>query len=296
MVTPDEPSFAAATFGMPAELEPEMVVIAADAADVAVTVRLANRTARRIAVQTSGRQPQAHSSGAGLRTILLVTRLLAAVSIDPTQRTATVGAGSSWRQVIDAAEPFGLAPISGNASGMGALGRDGDGRTGPVGRAFGFAADRVRSYHVVTPGGDLVVIGAEHDPELFRALRAGGGAIVTAMTVDLIAGGQQYAGGLWFSAQDGPAVLHRWQDWVSALPEDVSTSIARLDLPDATDIPEPLRGRSVIHVRFAHLGDPADGARILASMRHAAPTLLDNVRVPSARSSVIDAEPACAGR
>ena len=108
VVTPDEPSFAAATFGMPAELEPEMVVIAADAADVAVTVRLANRTARRIAVQTSARQPQAHSSGAGLRTILLVTRLLAAVSIDPTQRTATVGAGSSWRQVIDAAEPFGL--------------------------------------------------------------------------------------------------------------------------------------------------------------------------------------------
>ena len=87
---------------------PELVVIAADATDVARTVALAGRTGRRVVAQITGRR----TIVAAERTILVVTRLLAAVRVDPDRRTATVGIGASWRQVLDAAEPFGLTALS----------------------------------------------------------------------------------------------------------------------------------------------------------------------------------------
>ena len=109
VVTPDDPGYPAACFGYVSvgESAPEIVVIAAAAEDVAATVRLAARSGRRVAVQGTGHS--APTSGAG--TILVVTRLLARVSIDPAARTARLGAGSSWRQVLAAARPFGLVPV-----------------------------------------------------------------------------------------------------------------------------------------------------------------------------------------
>src|SRR5690349_21459304 len=100
VVTPDEPSFAAATFGV-AGGAPELVVVAADAGDIGRVAALAGRSGRRVVAQITGRPTVV----AAERTILVVTRLLATVRVDPDRRTATIGIGASWRQVLDAAEP-----------------------------------------------------------------------------------------------------------------------------------------------------------------------------------------------
>jgi len=269
VVTPHDPSYPAACFGYVSQGEgaPEIVVIAADARDVAAAVRVAAPSGRRVAVQRTGHT--APASGAG--TILVVTRLLARVSVDPAARTARVGAGSSWRQVLAATGPFGLVPVP-----------------SPVGhtdrrsrvRAFTFAPDHVREFEVVTSAGAILRVDADGDPERFHGLRAGRTAfgLVTAMTIDLQPAQGRHAVELWFAAADAGPVLRRWRTWIADLPPTCSTSVTQLRVPDSALVPEQVRGRHVLLVRFAFLGDRVEGSRLLAPLRSSAPLLLESVR------------------
>jgi len=198
VVTPDDASFPAAAFGLDlsAAHRPDLVVIAANSGDAAATVRLAARAGRRVVVQATGHRP----AQAGPGTVLIVTRLLAQVRIDPEAKTAIVGAGASWRQVLEAAEPYGLAPISSSAD------RE------PLARTFAFAVDHIRELEVVTARGDVLTVDAHRD--MFHALRRGRApfGLVTAATIDLVPLARLYAGGLWFpagGAADFRAVLPR---------------------------------------------------------------------------------------
>ena len=264
VVTPDEPSYPAACFGdAPAgESAPEIVVIAADAGDVAAAVRLAARSGRRVALQATGHTGPASGRG----TILVVTRLLARVSIDPEAQTARVGAGASWRQVMAAARSFGLVPVP---SPVEPAGRH------PRVRTMTFAPDHVRQFDVVTSAGAILQVDADSDPERFHGLRAGRTAfgLVTSMTIDLHPADGHYAGGLWFSAADAGPVLRRWRTWITDLPPSSSTSIRQLRVPDSAFVPEQVCAKSVLHVRFDFLGDPSEGARLLAPLRTVAPLL-----------------------
>jgi FAD/FMN-containing dehydrogenase len=296
VVTPDDSSYAAAIFGLSAssECRPELVVIVASAVDAAATMRLAARAGRRVVAELPGRNAVIID---GPGTILIVTRLLASVRIDPAAGTAIVGAGATWRQVLAAGEPFGLTAVSGPVPGFGAVGHTVHGGRRSVARSFGFALDHVRAFELVTAGGELVTVDAGTDPELFRSLRRGAtSGLVTAMTISLVPIGRTYVGGLWFAEELADAALAQWHQWSADLPNTVSASIGRLHLPDSAELPAGLRGRSVVHLRFAHVGDPAEGARVLAPMRDTIPVLLDGVRVPLASWSVVDAEPECVGR
>ncbi len=271
VVAPDDASFPAAAFGMArnfggeasAVSRPGVVVIAADSADVAAVVRAASRAGRRVVVQATGNA----EVPAGPDDILLVTRLLARVRIDPAGRTATVGAGSTWRQVLAAAEPFGLAPVSSSADHE------------PIARTFAFAADHLRSVEVVTVQGDLVTVDVRQDPDLFSALRRRRAAfgLVTAATIELLPLDRLYAGGLWFAEESAALVQRRWREWVAELPATARTSLIRITAPAAAGVPAALWGRAIVHVHFAHVGDPAAGAELLAPLRDAAPVLLDAV-------------------
>jgi hypothetical protein len=116
------------------------------------------------------------------------------------------------------------------------------------------------------------------DPELFRSLRAAGrSGLLTAVTIELFPAGALYAGGLLYSAADGPAVLKQWQGWSPALAATCSTTAQWLQLPDLPQVPAVLRGQSVLHIRFAHIGDPAEGSRLIAPLRAAASPILDTV-------------------
>jgi FAD/FMN-containing dehydrogenase len=275
VLTGDDTSFPAATFGIdPSGTQPEIVVIAADAGDVAATVRLANRAGRRVVVQTAG-SLSGPASAAGSPIVLIVTRLLAQVRIDPAGRTARVGVGASWRQVQQAAAKFGLSAVSGPASGTGALGyQRGERRDGA---GAGYSPDHIHRLEVVTPQGAQIVLDQSTDPAEFRAQlrRRPEFGVVTAMTIELVPADQVYAGGIWFDADDADTVLRHWRILAADLPPAATTTIARHSLPASALLPSQLRARSVVHVRYTQVGDPAGGAHLFRRLRRAAAVVLD---------------------
>ena len=163
VLTRDDASFPAAAFGIdPSGAQPEVVVIAAVAGDVAATVRLANRAGRRVVMQAAGGL-SGPAAAAGSPIVLIVTRLLAKVRIDPSSRTARVGAGASWRQVQQAAAEFGLTAVSGPVPGTGALGDHRGERR--VGAGAGFSPDHIHRLEVVTPRGVQIVLERHDRPD-----------------------------------------------------------------------------------------------------------------------------------
>ncbi|WP_420120466.1 FAD-binding oxidoreductase [Nakamurella sp.] len=277
VLTPGHPDYPAevAGFNLSVAAAPAVVVGATGAADIATAVTWAADAGLPITVQANGHGLTGDLAG----TLLISTRRLTAVTVDPVAATATVGAGARWRAVIDAAAPHGLAPLNGSSSSVGAVGYTLGGGLGPLARRFGLAADRVRALTLVTGDGEIRRVDAEHDPDLFWAIRGGkvGFGIVVDMTIDLVPVRRLVGGGLFFPGEAAAAVLHGWRRWAPALPVEAGTSIALLRLPPDPSLPPPLQGRFVVHLRFAHLGTPAEAAELLAPMRDIAPVLADTV-------------------
>jgi len=102
--------------------------------------------------------------------------------------------------------------------------------------------------------------------------------IVTALEIGLVPVPLLVGGGLFFAGDDAPALLHRFRQWAPMLPEEASTSIAILRMPPLDELPPPLRGQTVVHLRFSYVGDdPAEAERLLAPMRAAGSFLLGHV-------------------
>lgn len=101
-----------------------------------------------------------------------------------------------------------------------------------------------------------------------------------------------YGGAVFFPGAAAAQVLHTYRNWVATLPEQSTTSISLLRLPAAPELPAPLRGQFVVHLRFAHLGSAADGAALLAPMRAVTPAIMDRVgEMPFAALDSIHMDP-----
>jgi hypothetical protein len=196
------------------------------------------------------------------RGILLNTSRMTDVALDVGARTARVGAGATWHDVMEVATPIGLAPVCGSSPGVGVAGYLLGGGLGPIGRTVGFSADHVRAFEIVCADGELRTVSAERDPDLFWALRGGKGGfgVVTSVTVDLLDLASLYGGGEFYPAGDIATLFRAYQRFVnSAVPPALSTSLAILRLPELPDLPPPLRGQIVAHLRIAYVGgDNAD--------------------------------------
>ncbi len=269
---------------------PAVVVGATSAQDVAAAVRYAAGVDRRVAVQATGHGLLSTLDG----TVLVTTARMTAVEIDPVRRTARVQAGVRWREVIDAAAPHGLAPLNGSSSHVGVVGYTLGGGLGPMARRYGFAADHVLAFTIVTADGEIRTADAGHETDLFWAVRGGKGnfGIVTEIEFALMPVARFYGGGIFFPASSAAAVLHAWREWAPTLPEDTTTSVAMLRLPPSPELPEPLRGQFVVSLRFTHLGSAAEGAELLAPMRAVATPLMDGVtEMPYAAIDAVHMDP-----
>ncbi|MEV4375395.1 FAD-binding oxidoreductase [Streptosporangium sp. NPDC049644] len=254
---------------------PAVVVGATRTADVMAAVRFAVHHSLPVAVQATGHGAVQASDGA----LLINTSRMREVTVDPSGRTARVSAGCRWADVIAQTTPYGLAPLSGSSTGVGAVGYTLGGGIGPISRTFGFAADHVREITVVTADGLVRVTDPDTEPDLFWGLRGGKGSfgVVTSMVIDLFPVSTLYGGGLYFSAEDTPAVLHAYRTWVDTLPEATTTSVAMLRLPPVPELPPQLRGRFVTHLRFAHLGDAHKAEALLSPMRAVAEPIFGEI-------------------
>jgi FAD/FMN-containing dehydrogenase len=264
---------------------PAAVVVAESAEDVAAAVRHAAEHGLTVSVQATG-----HGLTAGTEGLLISTRRLTGVEIDPAARTARVEAGVRWEAVLEAARKHGLAPLSGSSPDVGVVGYTLAGGFGLLARRYGRAADHVRALDVVTADGRLQR--AEPGSDLFWALRGGRDSfgVVTAIEFDLVPVDRLYGGSLTFDADGVPAALRAWRTWSAAAPDTLTTSIALIRYPDLPMVPEHLRGRHIAQVRIAYLGE--DGDELVAPLRAAAPVLADTLRpMPFTESGSIAAEP-----
>jgi FAD binding domain len=265
-----------ATWNLAIQHTPAIAVGATCPADVAAAVSWAAAHGLGVAVQATGHGPVRNAAGS----LMITTRRMQGLSIDPERRLARVEAGVKWVRVLEAAAEFGLAGLCGSSSDVGVVGYTLGGGMGSLGRKHGFAADHVQAVELVTADGRLRRICAESEPELFWAIRGGKGnfGIVTALEIELVPVSSLFGGGLFFAADDAPALLHRFRQWAPTLPDEVSTSIAILRMPPLEELPPPLRGRTVVHLRFAYAGDDHGLAeRLLSPMKVAGTILLGYV-------------------
>ncbi|WP_242910805.1 FAD-binding oxidoreductase [Actinomadura terrae] len=269
---------------------PDVIVGALDAADVRAAVEYAAAHALPVAVQNTGHGlPQGMDGG-----LLVSTRRMTGVRVDPDARTASIEAGARWSDVVPEAAAHGLAPLSGSAPGVGAVSYVLGGGVGLMSRAFGNAADHVRSLDVVTADAQLRNVTPDADPDLFWALLGGRAnfGIVTRLEIGLLPVTRLYGGGLFFDTAQIPEILETWRTWSATVPDAMTSSIAMMPVPDAPVFPAPLRGRRVAHVRIAYLGDAAEGESLIAPLRAVGPRLIDAVAdMPYTESGTIHNEP-----
>ncbi|MFZ4267526.1 FAD-binding oxidoreductase [Streptomyces arboris] len=276
--TPEDPGYAAelAGFNRIARHRPDVVVAARSAEDVSAAVSFAAREGLPVAVQATGHGIGAPAPGG----VLVATRRMNAVAVDPLTRTAYVEAGAQWHQVISAAAPHGLAPLNGSSPLVGVVGYTLGGGLGPLGRQFGFAADHVTCIEVVTADGSIRQVTRDQHADLFWALRGGRGnfGIVTKLWFGLMPVRRLYGGGLYFPGEQAARVLHTWRRWTATVPEEMTSSVSLLRLPDtAADVPEFLRGAFAAHVRIAFTGPAAEGERLVRPLRACGTPLADSV-------------------
>jgi hypothetical protein len=282
---------ALATFDPTVEHRPDVVVQAIDAADVAAALDWAVDRDLPWMVQGTG-HAEVPSERCGLA---ITTRGMASVVVDPVTHTARVGAGSRWRDVMDAAEPHGLAPVCGSAPDVGVVGLLLGGGVGPLGRSLGACSDRVRAVDLVLPGTGPLTVDADRQPGLFGALLGGriDLGVVTGVDLALVPQEPLQAGGLYFAAADIPAVVEGYCAWLQGgVPDDLTTSLAVLRLPDLPALPPVLAGRTVAHLRVATTGRLAGGEPLPAGLRGLARPVLGAIGpMPWARIGEIHGDP-----
>jgi FAD/FMN-containing dehydrogenase len=275
VLEPTDPGFAdeVAGFNTAAVHIPALVVGAASESDVVEAVRFAAAHDLPVRVQATGHGAHVPVTDG----LLITTRRMDAVSVDPVDRVATVQAGARWAAVIAAAAPYGLAPITGSAASVGVVGYLLGGGLGPLARSHGFSSDRLLGATVVTASGEVVDASPTGDADLFWALRGGKGGlgVVTEVRVGLVELPELYAGSLTFDGAHAATVLRGWIDWTATAPDDVTTSLAFLRFPDAEFLPPPIRGRFLASLRVAYPGPAAEGERVSAPLRALAPVEID---------------------
>ncbi|GIJ12291.1 FAD-binding oxidoreductase [Micromonospora andamanensis] len=280
-----------ATWNLALVHRPLVAVGATCVADVQAAVRFARVRDLPVAVVATGHGALVPSDGA----VLINVRRMDGITIDAQQRTATVGAAVEMQSLVEEAAEEGLAPVAGSSPNVGVVGFTLGGGVSPtLGRAYGYAADHVRSAEIVTPDGELRRVDAHNEPELFWAIRGGKGnfGVVVALTVDLFPVTRLYGGGLFYDGEHASAVVAAYRALTAAAPEELTASLAFLRLPPLPFVPEPLRGRFTVHVRVAWLGSSEDGECWIRDLRGVAPRLIDTVDdMPYTMMAAIHADP-----
>ncbi len=253
--------------------EPAGIVTPAGAADVVDAVEYAKAEGLRIGAQRTGHSAEPLGDLSG--TLLVRTAAMDSVSIDAERRIARVGAGALWGDLVPQASDLDLAACHGSSPTVGIVGYSLGGGVGWYSRKHGLQANRVTAIELVDATGTERRVDATSDPELFWALRGGGGdfGIVTALEFELLPISEVFAGALFFPLERASEILHAWHEWTATAPDEV-TSVGRLmSFPPLPEMPDPLRGKDFVIVEAVALLPEAQAAELLAPLRDLGPAM-----------------------
>jgi FAD/FMN-containing dehydrogenase len=294
VVTPPDPDWDATrqVFNLETDLRPAAIALPRDVSDVIAAVGYAGAHGLRVAPQATGHN--AAPLGSLEDTLLVDVRELQSISIDPGARRVRVGAGVKWERVSPQLSELGLAALHGSSPDVGIAGYSLGGGMGWLARKHGLQANSVTAIELVTADGRAARVDAEHESDLFWALRGGNGnfGVVTAIEFDVYAVEDLYAGAMFFPFERAGEVLHALTELLPTLPDELMTWAKLLQFPDAPDVPEPFRGGSYTVVMAAFLGEEPEGRELLRPLRELGPAMDTFAMVPPAALGELAMDPA----
>jgi hypothetical protein len=252
---------------------PAIIVRAADAADVIRAVEFAQARDLPLAVRSGGHSVPGHSSVDG--GIVVDLSRMKAISVDPERQTVWAQPGVTSAELFAATGPHGLVLTTGDTSSVGLGGLTLGGGIGWLVRKYGLTIDHLLSVEMVTADGRIVVASAEQNPELFWALRGGGGnfGVVTGFEFRLEPAATILGGALILPAT--PEVLRGYAAYTPQAPEGLTTIAFMMPSPPLPFVPEAWHGRLVVMIVAAWVGDVEEGQRALDPLRELAEPVAD---------------------
>jgi hypothetical protein len=259
--------------------------------DVVATVRFASDSGLRIAFNAGG-----HNAGSidwAEDTLLLKTERMRGIEIDATGRRARVEAGVLAQPLAEAAGEYGLCYLAGTSPDVGVLGYTLGGGLSWMLRKHGLAANSVVAAELVTADGRRIRVDDDDEPDLFWAIRGGGGnfGAVTSLELALYPHPEIYAGCLFWPVERATDVLNAWRTWIDTVPDECASIGRMLQLPDVDFLPDHLRGRSFALVELAFIGSESDGAALVRPLRDLEPEFDTVALMPTSELSRVNMDP-----
>ncbi|MFF5077012.1 FAD-binding oxidoreductase [Actinoplanes sp. NPDC000266] len=282
---------ARSTWSLAADLRPAAVVHPESVDEISAVLRAAGQAGLRVTPVGTGHN--AHPLRDLSRTVMLRTSRLTGVTIDAAARRARVQAGATWSPVVEQAAGHGYSALHGSAPDVSVVGYTAGGGLSWYGRKYGLAANHVTAAELVLADGTQVRVDADHEPDLFWAVRGGGGnfGVVTAMEFRLLDFATAYAGFMAWDLTKAPQVLKRWLEWTAEAPDEVTTAYRHMRFPPVPELPEPFRGRDWVMIDGAVQAGDERAEQLLAPLRELKPEIDTFARVPSPVVSRIHMDP-----
>ncbi|GAB3933867.1 FAD-binding oxidoreductase [Kribbella albertanoniae] len=260
-----------------ADQRPAAVVHVKGADDIVAAVKFAGRHGLAVSAQPVGHGATPALSG----TILLRTGGMTGLEVNLGDGVARVEAGVRWRDLNSALSGTALSGLPGSSGDTTVVGYTLGGGISWFGRRYGQAANHIRAVELVDPQGDLRRVTRESDPELFWALRGGGGdfGIVVAMEIGLVFIDEIYGGRLMWPVEHARDVLRAFAEVTADAPDELTLWAWLLNFPDVPFVPEPVRGRWFVAVDSTYLGGRDEAENLLAPLRAVAEPAADSVAV-----------------
>ena len=273
---PGQGAAARAVFNAMHRSRPDVIASCATTDDVVAAVKRAREENLPLAVRGGG-----HSI-AGLSAIeggmLIDLAPMNGVEIDAERRIAKVGGGALWKDLDGAAQEHGLAVPGGVVSDTGVAGLTLGGGYGWLRRKHGLSCDSLIEAELVTADGSVVKASADENPDLFWAIRGGGGnfGIVTSFTFELHEVGPEVAfAATFYPLEDAGEIMRGWRDYVESAPDEVTSVCVTLTFPANPELPEAVHDRPVIIVGGVYVGDVDAGLAEMQPLRELGTPLFD---------------------
>src|SRR5438045_2226270 len=269
VIEPHDPGYADAcnVYNGMIHKRPRLIVCCTDVADIIRSVNFARENHLLLAIRSGGH----NAGGLGVCDDGLVIDLASIryTRVDPAARTVTVGAGCTWGDVDHATHVFGLATPSGIISTTGVGGLTLGGGIGHLTRKFGLTIDNLISADVVLANGNFVKANADENPDLFWAIRGGGGnfGVVTSFTFRLHPVDTIYGGPMHYELSENADVMKWYRDLIPTAPDDLNGFFAFLTVPPAPPFPEHLHMKKMCGVVWAYTGPLEKAERIFEPIR-----------------------------
>ena len=249
IILPESPDYDSERLGwnLAADQTPAAIAVATSVEEVCEAIRWARDNGLKVAPQTTGHAAPALRDLSDA--LLLKANLFDDnINVDSNTVSVRIPAGAETDDVVKAASEHGFAFLHGSAPTVGVIGYLLGGGLSTYGRSFGLACNHIASVELVTEDGEFVKADPVSNPDLFWALRGGGGGlgVVTAVEVDLLSMSEVFAGATYLPAESALDALTAWLAWTRNAPDSVTSGFRIMRLPPFEEIPEPIRGRTLV--------------------------------------------------